>query len=316
MSRKKKSDKVFDLFKNNFKITCFYKPTLKDGDDFYYLILDEIVKLKIKEISNVLVIDDIIPMTTTYIKPIYEKIIKSIMGQSTVSVLVSLIGNTAVIQQACISCNAPLVEDSRYITVSKGYYQRLKTIFGNDKSKYGFYILSVSDEDEPDTKETEKKDTDTNSVSTKKQASKSVNDTPIGVETPLSRISKIMEKQLRKAFPSMRIESADTNSIRCILNPSETFVVEVAEGGIYIKDFIQTRATSLNLIKIMELLNTFEKFVTIQSNVYILSVQNAELNGLCRNKDYTFILEDQKLPMNRLFKQAFTGYGTYQIVIS
>jgi hypothetical protein len=308
---KKKNNKVFDLFKTDFKITFFYKPSLVEGDDFYYLVLDEVVKLKIKEVNNALVIDDVIPVTTTYLKPIYEKIVRTVMGQTKVTVLISLIGNTSAIQQACINCNAPLVTDDRYVTVPIGYYNKLKSVFNNDNTKFGFYLLAVSDEeDTTDTATTQNGDTKV------EQAQRSINNTPIGIEPPLSRISKILTENLKKLFPNMRIESASTDSIRCTITSDEAFVVEIAEGGIYVKEFIQKRVTSLNLIKIMSLVNTFEKFTAVQSNVYILSVQNAELNGLCRNKGYIFIMEEQKLPMNKLFRQAFTGYGTYQVINS
>jgi hypothetical protein len=312
MSRTKKN-KVFDLFKNDFKITFFYKPTLKEGDDFYYLILDEVIKLKIKEVNGAIVIDDVIPATTTYLKPIYEKIVRTIMAQATTTVLVSLIGNTTTIQQACITCGAPLIVDDRYITVSKGYYQKLTTVFGTDQTKYGFYLLSVADGVEEESTQAAS-NTATETKSENVSVPKVTNNTPIGVEPPLTRVTKILEKQLRKTFPNMRVESASSESIRCILYAGETFIVELAEGGLYIKEFVQERATSLNLIKLMRLLETFEEFISIQSNVYILSVQNAELNGLCRNKGYSYIAEEQKLPVNRLFKQAFTGYGTYQII--
>ena len=305
MSRSKKN-KLFDLFKTGFKITLFYKPTMSEGDEFYYIILDDIIKLKIKDIHNVFVIDDVIPITQTYIKPIYEKMVRHIMDQDKVTVLMSLTGNTIAVQQACVACNAPVKEDERYITIPLGYYNKLKAFYNGDISKYGFYILSVSDDDTA-----EEYVGSTKVISTD---SKTVNDTPIGVEPPLTRIGKIIQQEMKSEIKPIIIESRSRNSIACRYGPESEFVIEINDTGIYIKDFLQKPGDTLNLVKILSFVRTFEKFKTINANVYILNVMNQELFGICNAKNYIQIQEEQRLPMNKLFRQAFHGYGTFQIV--
>lgn len=311
MARSKKN-KVFDLFKSDFKINLFYKPTLTDGDDFYYLELDEVIRLKIKEVKGVLVIDDVIPLTTTYIKPIYEKLVRTVMAQDKLTVLVALTGNSVNIQQACVTCDCPIVDDIRYTTVSPQYYTKLKSVYGDDKSKYGFYILAVHEgTDEPDESVVKVSDL---KGGTKEE--KTVNNTPIGVEPPISQIARLLKTELKAEFKSIQTEELTKDSIAVILNNDQRFVVEIAEGGIYIKELLQSTMGDggLNLIKLMNLVTTFQKLLTIHENVYIISVQNAELSSLCRAKGFINIQEEQKLPMNHLFRQAFHGYGSFQIV--
>lgn len=318
MSRTKKN-KIFDLFKSAFKITLFYKPTLVDGDVFYYVVLDDVLRLKIKEVSGVVVIDDVIPLTTTYINPVYEQVVRCVMGQSDVTVLVALTGNAFNIQQACIKCNAPIVDDERYITVSNGYYNKLKNAYLDDMSMYGFYILSVSDEEDQPTKsepfsrpQENGREPDTDRV----ERVKSINNTPIGVEPPISKVGKSLTKNLKATFRGFNIEPFSNDSIRCNMTRDEYFSVEVTNSGIYIKELLQRNGTEteLNLIKIMDLVMAFQQLLSIHPNVYILSVQNGELNSICNAKKFPHIMEEQRLPMNKLFRQAFHGYGTYQVL--
>jgi len=305
MSRSKKN-KLFDLFKSGFKITLFYKPTMNEGDEFYYLVLDDVIKLKVKDINNVFVIDDVIPITETYIRPIYEKVVRHIMSQDKVTVLISLTGNTIAIQQACVSCNAPVKEDERYITIPLGYYNKLKAFYNDDISKYGFYILSVSDDDNAE-----------EYVGTRNKVTsepKTVNDTPIGIEPPLTRLGKIIQQEMKNEFRQIIIEPRAKNSISCRYGPESEFIIEMNETGVYIKDFLQKSEDVPNLVKILAFVRAFEKFKSVSSNIYILNVSNQELFGICNAKQFIQIQEEQKLPMNKLFKQAFHGYGTFQIV--
>lgn len=297
MARQRKS-KIFELLSSDFKVTDFYKPTGTEGDTHYYVTIDDLIRLRMQVVNRVVVIDGAETVTTTYIKPIYEKLIKTIMSQQELTVLVSLLGHTYVMQQACIGCGAPIVDDERYITVARSYYNKMKKKYNGDNSKYGFYILSVSDDDMKDDP----------------AESSSVNQTPIGIEPPISKVTKLLLTNLKPVFPDVKTESASTDSIRCCLGNGVDFVVEVVNGDIYIKDLLQTSsAATLNLVKILDLISVLEKLTTIQPDVYILSIQNSDLNGICAAKGYENIPESRNLPLNHLFKQAFFGYGTYHI---
>ena len=302
MARPKKN-KIFDLFKTDFQITFFYKPSMQDDDIYYYVVLADSIRLKIIVIRGVIVIDNVTQITSAYVKPMFEQMVQVIMGQQELTVLMNVIGNSMPAIQACVSCDAPLVEDERYLTVSQGYYNKLKNIYNDDLTKYGFYILSVGDvEAEPASNQS------TGLVSAYKSS-------PIGVEPPVMKVIKRFKERLKSSFPKLTIEHDDGDSFTCILVEGESFTVEVKGNEIFIRDLIQMPTTSINLIKMMDLITTVESLTDISENVYILSIQNAEINSICAGKGFIKIKEEQNLPVSRLFKQAFHGYGTYKIPV-
>ncbi|MCM1219760.1 MAG: hypothetical protein NC548_35205 [Lachnospiraceae bacterium] len=302
MARQKKN-KVFDLFKSSFQITFFYKPTMQEDDVFYYVVLDDSLRLKIILIRGVVIIDNVVQITNTYVKPLFEKMVQTIMNQHELTVLMNVIGNSTQAIQACVSCDAPLVEDERYLTVSQGYYTKLKNVYNNDLTKYGFYILSVSDADvEPAGEESQPQ------VSNYQMA-------PVGVEPPVLKVIKRFKTKLKTPFPKLAIEHDEGDSFICTLMERESFTVEVKDEDIYIRDLIQLPTTMVNLIKMMDLITMIEGLTDIAKNVYILSVQNAEINSICMGKKFIKVKEEQNLPVSRLFRQAFHGYGTYKIPV-
>lgn len=301
MARQKKN-KIFDLFKNDFQITFFYRPSMQDDDVYYYIVLADAIRLKIVVIRDVVIIDNVTQITTAYVKPMFEQMVRVIMSQQNLTVLMNVIGNSLSVIQACVSCDAPLVEDERYLTVSQGYYNKLKNMYNDDLTKYGFYILAVSDaaiEPAGDT---------TTTISSYRLS-------PIGTEPPVMKVIKRFKMRLKNSFPKMVIDHDDGDSFYCTLMEGESFTVEVKENEIVIRDLIPSSITKINLIKMMELINMMETLTDISDNVYILSVQNAEINSLCAGKGFVKIKEEQNLPVSRLFKQAFHGYGTYKIPV-
>lgn len=140
-----RNNKLFGLFKKDFKITFYYKPTMLNDDVFHYIILDDLVKLKIKVIYGALVIDDIIPLTTTYLAKIYDTLIGLLIDQSEYTVLVSTTGNTASFSSVCIKAGAPIIDDPRFLCIPKKLYDSLREQYKEDTSKYGFYLLAVKE---------------------------------------------------------------------------------------------------------------------------------------------------------------------------
>lgn len=298
-----KKNKIFDLFKSNFQITFFYKPTMQEDDVFYYVVLDDALRLKIVEIRGVIIIDNVVQVTSAYVKPLFERMVSVVMSQQELTVLMSVIGNSLPAIQACVSCDAPLVEDERYLTVSQGYYNKLKNMYSNDLTKYGFYILSVSDTDVEPTG-----DQQVTSASAYRLS-------PVGVEPPIMKVIKRFKEKLKSSFPKMVIEHDDGDLFTCILTDGEMFTVEVKQTDIYVRDLIQSPTTKVNLIKMMDLITVIESLTDISDNVYILSIQNAEINSICMGKKFIKLKEEQNLPVSKLFRQAFHGYGTYKIPV-
>lgn len=315
MARGRKS-KVFDLFKVGFKITFFYKPTMEFGDDHYYIILDDAIELQIKIINNVAVIDTAMSITQSYIKPLFEKIIDTIMNQDKITVLVSIMGNTLPLHQYCVSHGAPVIEDEQYITVSKNFYTKWKA-HTNDISKYGFYILSVSEDNTHVAQETYEN-------SRTRVIDKPVDEVNPGKNNRMdssfslfgdSKINKL-KGVMKRAYPDMEFNLLSENNLQCIFNPDNVFNLEIVNGSLYIKDLMQQSSEAMNLVKTMSLINTFEQFIPIIPDVFIVSVMSNEVHQICTAKGYVLVEEAQKLPLNKLFKQAFHGFGTYKIIIN
>lgn len=308
MSRGQKS-KLFDLFKSDFKITFFHNPSFTEsGDDYYYIVLDDMIRLRIKRVNSVAVIDSVCSITKSYVSPIYDKIISVIKNQTKVTVLISNMGDTFPLRQSCINHGLPLIEDETYITVPQVVYQKWKKQNEGDLSRYGFYIVSVSDV-----------------LPIEPNAPKAVNLTfpknRVDVIPPSSLPifdNKIMNQVvdiLKNNIPEITIEESTKTSIRCYLPDNEEFSVEYIEGILYIKELLQNPETTMNLVKISTLLTVIELFVKVAREVYIVNIQNATLYRLCSAKGYEFVKEESKLPLNNLFKQAFSGYGTCKVVI-
>lgn len=307
MSRGQKS-KLFDLFKSDFKITFFHNPSFTEsGDDYYYIVLDDMIRLRIKRVNGVAVIDSVCSITKSYVSPIYDKIISVIKNQTNLTVLISNLGDTFPIRQSCINHGLPLIEDETYITVPQVVYQKWKKQNEGDLSRYGFYIISVSDTPimEPPTPKS------VNTNNSKKIKELDTLPTPTFSNKTMAPFNDI----LKKGIPEIIIEESTKTSIRCYLPDNEEFSVEYIEGILYIKELLQNPETTMNLVKISTLLTVIESFGKVAREVYIVNIQNATLYRLCSAKGYEFVKEESKLPLNNLFKQAFSGYGTCKVVI-
>lgn len=307
-----KRNKIFDLFKTGFKITFFYKPTMEFGDDYYYVILDDVIELRIKIINNVVVIDTVMVLSQSYVKPLFDKLVGLIMDQSSLSVIVSIMGDTSVLHQACISHNAPVVEDEQFVTVSRGFYNKWKAHV-NDISKYGFYLLSVSEDDNPITTEQPKERQGSDNRPVKPKKNEDIITAPtVKIDGRFNKIKPILLKE----FPNMKFDIVTSTNLQCSFQEDNSFNMEIIDNVLYIKNLLQTPIQTINFVKIMSLANCFEEVIPIIPDIFIINIMSVELCRICDAKKYTCVKESQKLPLNHLFKQAFHGFGTYKITIN
>lgn len=304
-----KRNKIFDLFKTGFKITFFYKPTMEFGDEYYYVILDDVIELRLKIINNVVVIDTVMTLSQSYIKPLFDKLVTLIMEQNNLSVIVSIMGDTGLIHQACINHSAPIIEDEQFVTVSKGYYNKWKAHV-NDVSKYGFYLLAVSEDETSTMGESSREPTPPNTKSKKTEGDKP------NISPKLDNRFNKIKLLLTREFPSMKFEIITYSSIHCLFDSENSFSMEIIDNVLYIKDLLQTHSQTLNFVKIMLLVNCFEEIIPIIPDLFIINIMSVELCRICDAKKYVRIDEAQHLPLNNLFKQAFQGFGTYKITIN
>ncbi|MCM1220479.1 MAG: hypothetical protein NC548_38935 [Lachnospiraceae bacterium] len=148
MSRRKKQNDVSAMFKKNFNVSLVHKPTMEPGDTFYYLVLDDCIRVRFKLFGTVIVIDEITSLTMKYMPSVFSTLMDTLVTQDKYTVLISILGNTSELGVECIKSNAAIVEDARFITVPANYYNRMKDYYKGDETKFGFYLLAVKEEDE------------------------------------------------------------------------------------------------------------------------------------------------------------------------
>lgn len=146
MAARNKKGKLHGIFKSQFQISFFYKPSMEGSDIYYYMILDDIIFLKLRFIKNTtLVIEDLHPLTTSYLEKEYEKLFNFLKEQTSITVLVSIIGNIGAFRQTCLRFNAPVIEDERFLSYPESFYQKFKNYCGNDIDRFGFFLLALNE---------------------------------------------------------------------------------------------------------------------------------------------------------------------------
>ena len=146
MGNNQKKNKLYCLFEEQYKINMFYKPSMADDDIFYYVILDNVVRLTLRVFSDsVITIHEVTPLTDAYLVKFYKKLIEFFHNQTQYTVLISRIGNTMWAEESCIELKLPTVDDTRFISVPIRLYERYKKIYGSDTSKYGITIVTVAE---------------------------------------------------------------------------------------------------------------------------------------------------------------------------
>lgn len=147
MASRNKKGKVHGIFKSAFQISFFHKPTMTDGDIYYYIVLEDLILLKMRLLFDiVLVIDEVTPLSMAYLEPQYDKLFTLLRDQTSVAVLVSLIGNTTVFRQVCNNYGTPIVEKEEFLDCSQIFYNKFKNYCRNDANRYGFYLVALKEE--------------------------------------------------------------------------------------------------------------------------------------------------------------------------
>lgn len=147
MATRNKKGKVHGIFKSEFHISFFHKPSMEETDIYYYIVLEDSVFIKMRLLYGiVLIIDELYPLTTSYISPLYERIFNLLKTQTAVTVIVSLIGNAAEFRQTCIKFDAPIIDDDRFIGCASNFYTKYKNYCGNNVERYGFFLIALKDE--------------------------------------------------------------------------------------------------------------------------------------------------------------------------
>lgn len=147
MASRNKKGKIHGIFKSAFQISFFHKPTMEGTDIYYYVVIEDLILLKMRLLYDVaLVIDEVTPLTMTYLEPQYETLFSLLRDQTSVTVLVSLIGNTNAFRQVCSKYDTPIVEKEEFLDCSAPFYSKFKNYCRNDVSRYGFYLVALRED--------------------------------------------------------------------------------------------------------------------------------------------------------------------------
>lgn len=300
MSRKRKPNEISALFKDAFTITFIHKPTMERDDQFYYVILDNDVRLRLKLFGTILVVDEVIPITLKYLPNTYDNLVNLFINQTKYTVLVSIIGNTSQLSNACMKVDAPIVEDTRFITIPIQVYERLKEYYKKDLKKCGFYLLSVSDKEEITTNTSTKHDV---LVETDEEDDDILLEPiEIGVQPLMNRfldMFRMDNEVVVKEADILHDVRLEVLGIKCRVQ------VNLDETELYISDM--ELGNDYRYTEAVEFYKRLTDFLDEVSNIYIDSVKSFELNQICE-----FLLFSQQKP--KLGSSASWGsLGSYKV---
>lgn len=282
MSRKKKRNEIESLFKEAFTVSFIHKPNMETPEDtFYYLILDDLVRIRLKLFGTILVIDEVTPLSMKYMTPIFKSLLDLLVGQDKYTVLISILGNTNAIRETC--ANTVLIEDERFITVPFQYYKRMVDYYKGDKSKYGFYLLAVVDDmdnmpiDDPSDQEDEPPKTVIN-----------LDDLELPDEVDMGPPIKLGVKPIIDRFLDLLADTYETPEDDGVHNNAEANVVV---KGIHFKIKTNLQESEIRVSNfryddeylhsdVVRLFSRFSDFLDECPNIYI-EVNNSEANTVC-----------------------------------
>lgn len=147
MAARNKKGKVHGIFKSEFHISFFHKPSMETNDIYHYIVLNDVIFMKMRLIYDiVLVIEEIYPLTSSYITPEYEKLFNVLKDQTVVTVVVSLLGDTTSFRQTCLGHDTPVIEEERFLNYPQNFYNKYKNYCGNNAYMFGFFLIALKDE--------------------------------------------------------------------------------------------------------------------------------------------------------------------------
>lgn len=150
MANRRKKDKILSFFKkSDIDVSLFYKPSGKDADIFYTIIMNNTIQLCFKVSGNVIVIDKFSTMTdnSSDVDSMAIKLITYLVGQTSFNVLISKLGYISnSISSILDKLGVPVVNDDRFITVPLPLYKKYVEYYKDKTHLYGFYLISVLDD--------------------------------------------------------------------------------------------------------------------------------------------------------------------------
>ena len=140
-------DTIFDIFKPKYKIDLFYKPTGIEDDLFYHIVLDStiLIILRYYEDTKVIILRDIMQLSPTgYIPSFYDTLVEFLKEQTNFTIVADRLGNTHVIDNACIRAGIPTLHNNIYSVIPKKLRQMYDQFYSSQPNKTGLYVFSVA----------------------------------------------------------------------------------------------------------------------------------------------------------------------------
>ena len=146
-SRGSKKGRLFNLFKTDFTISFFHKPTGEE-DPYHYIVLNDSVRLRVRLEADLMVIDEVCPLTMTNLDRLYQKIITFLKDQTEFSVVLDNSGCIWPITQTAVSLGFPLIEDVTCSHMGISAYQEYRNYCKNDLATCGLFLIAVYEKEE------------------------------------------------------------------------------------------------------------------------------------------------------------------------
>ena len=299
MSRKKKTPDIINVFKEDFNVTFIYKPTMATGDTWYYLFLDDSLRIRLKVFGSVVVIDEAIPLSMKYIAPMYSTLMDTLIKQDKFTILISILGDTSGLGAECLKANAAIVEDERFITVPEEYYKRIVDYYKGDMTKYGFYLLAIKDEEHESSQEKKEvaKFIDEIDLSEEVDMGPPIN---IGVKPLMIRLFELISTWFPSAVTDDRNNSQDTTfdigdiKFRVRINQTDT---EVRITNIVL-------APEYRYTDLVKLFTKFVDFLDECPDIYV-EVESSVVNQVC---EFLLFQQQNRILGNRAYYNVIGAY--------
>lgn len=279
----KKQSKFQTYLESFYNIDLFYKPSMQNDDIFYFLELDNTIRMIFRIIyDNVIIITSIIPLTSSYLSMFHNELVQNLKNQKDYTILLTTISNNIDIINACKKNDIPLLDDNRFKVVNNRLYDILKNNHSNDLSKYGIYVIAVSDvtnipkENEPSIIENAK----CTIVEVKKE-SNNIN-TPEGLELndTINDLYRYLSKSRYTITDIKKLDNKE-NSYRITVLNKITMDVNYSNDRINITSIITVNG---NTIDAMNLMNCLEKYNGC--DIVIENLTNSIVYNIVKAKNY------------------------------
>ena len=294
----KKQNKLQTYLESFYNVDLFYKPSMQNDDIFYFLELDSTIRMIFRIIyDNVIIITSIIPLSNSYLSTFHNELIQNLKNQKDYTVLLTTISNNNDIINACKKNDIPLLDDNRFKVVNDRLYDLLKEKHSNNLSKYGVYVISVSNvinmPKEPNVSNIE--NTKCTIVEVKKPDNINV---PEGLTENISELYKHLSKC---SYTITDINKLTDNTFRITILHKIIFDIKDNDNILSIISIVTTNGNTIDALNVMGCL---EKYT--HNDIIIENLTNSIVYNIVKAKNY------KSLDNNGIFALK-NSLGSYKI---